>query len=168
MCSEDVNRGRSSGAGRVARRSFAGWALVASARQGGELAPFGRSDSAALPPRLRSSHPAEFASGHAPRARGPSPPRGRQSLSGGRVRLIHVHGRNPGEGADEIKGHALFAQLGKKGVSLNFTRMCNKDRPRCTWKTAGACAPAVWYLHLFPRCYSLEPTDPMDLRWSVL
>ena len=69
-----VNRGRSSGAGRVARRSFAGWALVAQARQGGELAPFGRSDSATLPPRLRSSHPAKFALGHAPRARGSSPP----------------------------------------------------------------------------------------------
>ena len=77
-----VNRGRTSGAGRVARRSFAGWALVASARQGGELAPCGRSDSAALPPRLRSSHPAEFASGHAPRARGPPPSRGRPDLSG--------------------------------------------------------------------------------------
>ena len=64
-----VNRGRSSGAGRVARRSFAGWALVAQARQGGELAPCGHSDSAALPPRLRSSHPAKFALGHAPDAR---------------------------------------------------------------------------------------------------
>ena len=92
MCSEDVNRGRTSGAGRMARRSCAGWALVAQARQGGELAPCGRSDSAALPPRLRSSHPAEFALG----------------------------------------GHALFAQLGKKGVSLNFTQMCSEDRPRFT------------------------------------
>ena len=69
-----VHRRRASGAGRVARRSFAGWALVATARQGGELAPCGRSDSVALPPRLRSSHPAKFASGPAPRARGPSPP----------------------------------------------------------------------------------------------
>ena len=57
----DGPRGR-----RVAHRSFAGWALVASARQGGELAPYGRSNSAALPPRLRSSHPAKFAQGHTP------------------------------------------------------------------------------------------------------
>ena len=89
-----VHRGRTSGAGRVARRSFAGWALVAAARQGGELAPFGRSDSAALPPRLRSSHPAEFASGPAPRVRGPPPSRGRPDLSGGRVRLVRVYVRN--------------------------------------------------------------------------
>ena len=82
--------------GRVARRSFAGWALVAQVREGAELAPCGRSDSAALPPRLRSSHPAEFASGPASRARGPSP-------------------------VDDIQGHALFAPRGKKGVSLNFT-----------------------------------------------
>ena len=109
-----VNRGRTSGAGRVALRSFAGWAFVAPARQGGELAPFGRSDSAALPPRLRSSHPAEFALGHAPRARGSPPSRGRPDLSG----ATHDPPDNSGLLVPEDRPRC--------------TRMCRENRPQGT------------------------------------
>ena len=154
-----VNRGRTSGAGRRARRSFAGWALVAPARQGGELAPCGRSDSAALPPRLRSSHPAEFALGHAPRARGPSPLRGRPDLSGGRVRLVRVYVRNQAAGAYQCAtSPRICPESGRRRGPVTTrpracpesglwrgpvhairsevrplcTWMCNEDRPCCT------------------------------------